>query len=107
MREERFRNWIERWGWLIALAVCSAVVVLALADAFDAGAVLEHPLLAGSAVRALLGAASGLTLAACIPLMLFSVAAETRRLRALRRDLERRRVPHRGERSPERPPARR
>ena len=89
MREDRLDRFIESWGWLIALAVCSAVAGIALLDAFDAGAALGHPLLSGSS--AFLGLASGLTLAVCIPLMLFSVTAETRRMRALRKELERKR----------------
>jgi hypothetical protein len=91
MREDRLHNFIERWGWLMALAVCSAVAGIALLDAFDAGPALEHPLLSGSSL--FIGLASGLTLAVCVPLMLFSVTAETRRLRALRKELLRERKP--------------
>jgi hypothetical protein len=89
MREDRLDRFIERWGWLMALAVCSAVAGIALFDAFDAGAALGHPLWTGSSV--FLGLASGLTLAVCIPLMLLSVTAETRRMQALRKKLERKR----------------
>jgi hypothetical protein len=92
MSEDRFVQTVDRWGWALASVVCVAATFLFSINALGYGADEDalSSLLADFRMRSVIIAGSALALVICVSVMLFSVIAEGRRIRALRVILGRR-----------------